>query len=62
MNIFSACTLFTSYMTNLLPEPEQKRMLEIVRSVASRLSGHFPPAGMFAHLDADLTQTLKDYL
>lgn len=62
MNIFSACTLFTSYMTNLLPEPEQKRMLEIVRSVATRLSGHFPPAGMFAHLDADLTQTLKDYL
>ena len=62
MNIFSACTLFTSYMTNLLPEPEQKRMLETVRSVASRLAGHFPPAGMFAHLDADLTQTLKDYL
>ncbi len=62
MNILSACTLFTSYMTNLLPEPEQKRMLETVRGVASRLSGHFPPAGMFAHLDADLTQTLKDYL
>lgn len=62
MCIFNACNLFNFYMTSLLPEPEQKRMLEIIRSVSTRLSANFPHTGMFANLNADITQTLKDYL
>lgn len=62
MCLFGACTLFTSYMTRLLPAGEQTRMLELVRGISERLAGQFPPAGMFAHLDADITQTLKDFL
>ncbi len=62
MCLFSACTLFTSYMTRLLPAGEQARMLELVRGISERFAGQFPPAGMFAHLDADITQTLKDFL
>lgn len=62
MCLFGACTLFTSYMTRLLPAGEQARMLELVRGISERFAGQFPPAGMFAHLDADITQTLKDFL
>lgn len=62
MCLFGACTLFTSYMTRLLPAGEQARMLELVRGISERVAGQFPPAGMFAHLDADITQTLKDFL
>ena len=62
MCLFGACTLFTSYMTRLLPAGEQARMLELVRGISERCAGLFPPAGMFAHLDADITQTLKDFL
>ena len=62
MCLFGACTLFTSYMTRLLPAGEQARMLELVRGISERFARQFPPAGMFAHLDADITQTLKDFL
>lgn len=45
-----------------LPQDQQKKLGQAIRRGVEKLVDKFPPFGLFAHLDGDLKQTLKDYL
>lgn len=45
-----------------LPEEERNRLIGSIRNGVEALTSCFQPVALFAHLDGDLKQTLKDYL
>ena len=62
MSIYSASAFFYSTLVKVLTTEEQQFLLQQVRTKAAHLAQLTPPLALFAHLDADLKETLRDFL
>ncbi len=58
--IYFACTLFELEVLPKLPAAGQRTLADHAKHVAELLCDKFPSRALYAHLDGDLRQTLKD--